>query len=112
MASEHHQQGQVRSTHKQATEAQLGVAARALRALNKVGWGRFTRFFITAAPTANAIALILQEALTQAPLNQMPGWVYAAINVAVILSAVAAKICAQLLVNRDFARWYSDDRTG
>jgi hypothetical protein len=63
---------------------------------------------VTAVPTCNAVALAIQEFTSGGSWTTgFPSWLYGGVNVAVVLSALAAKICAQLLVNRDFARWYA-----
>ena len=100
-----------RAQHVRPRQGLSGVITRAAVQLHEVSWRRVTKVLVTAIPTCNAIALLIQESLSDDTLSSaFPVWIYVAANAAAVASTLASKICAQLLVNRDFARWYAEDQ--
>lgn len=86
------------------------MVARAAAWLHGVSWRRLIRTMVTAIPTCNAIALLVQDSLSDDSLSSVfPVWLYVGANAVAVLSTLASKICAQLLVNRDFAHWFADE---
>jgi len=100
-----------RAQHVRPRQGLSGVITRAAVQLHEVSWRRVIKVLVTAIPTCNAVALLIQESLSDDALSSaFPVWIYVGANAAAVASTLASKICAQLLVNRDFARWYADDR--
>lgn len=88
-----------------------GVIARAAMQLHEVSWRRMIKVLVAAIPTCNAVALLIQEPLSDDALSSaFPVWIYVGANAAAVVTTLLSKICAQVLVNRDFARWYADDQ--
>lgn len=103
--------GEHKAQRKGPQQGVGGVMSRAAIRLHDVSWRRLFKVLITAIPTCNAVALLVQESLSDNSLSSVfPVWIYVGANTVAVVSTLASKICAQLLVNRDFARWYADEQ--
>lgn len=72
----------------------------------RASWRTFFQALVAFLPTANGIVLAVQELFAQPPYREaMPGWVYVAVNAAVVLGAFLAKVVAQIMANPAVEAW-------
>jgi hypothetical protein len=103
--------GEHKAQHSRPRQGLGGMVSRAATRLHEVSWRQLIRVLVAAIPTCNAVALLVQESLSDNSLSSVfPVWIYVGANTVAVVSTLASKICAQLLVNRDFARWYADEQ--
>lgn len=76
----------------------------------RASWRTFFQTLVAFLPTANGILLALQSLLAQPPYDQaIPGWVFLAVNAAVVFGAFTSKAVAYLMANPLVDKWLQDN---
>jgi hypothetical protein len=92
-----------------ASKSALQVPTQVANA-RRASWRTFTQTVVALIPLANGVLVTVQSFLNEHLIeNSVPPWVFAIVNVSVLVGAYFAKLVAQLMAHPSVNRWIENN---